>query len=65
MAKSAFGKVTCPECGSKQAMPKPKASCKLFYKCDACKRMVKATKSCCVFCDYGDKKCPEAENHKR
>ena len=31
--------------------------------CDKCKKVISAKKSCCVFCDYGDRKCPVAAQH--
>jgi len=52
------GIITCPECRHKQEMKIPVNSCVPFYKCDNCKKIISAKKSCCVFCDYGDKKCP-------
>jgi hypothetical protein len=63
--KKLMGTVTCPECKHKQAIEIPKASCLPFYKCDLCNKMISAKKSCCIFCDYGDRKCPIAtEQHK-
>ena len=58
------GNLTCPECGRKQPAEIPAIKCQAFYKCENCKRIIKAKESCCVFCDYGDKKCPAAEAHK-
>jgi len=59
-----MGKVTCPECSHEQPMEIPTNSCQAFYKCDKCEKRIAALKSCCVFCDYGDRKCPAAESHK-
>ncbi len=53
-----IGTLTCPHCGSKQQAEIPTGKCIPFYRCDACGKIVQATKSCCVFCDYGDRKCP-------
>jgi hypothetical protein len=56
--KEEYGNVTCPECKHVQKMKIPTTSCAAFYKCDGCKKTIGAKKSCCVFCDYGDRKCP-------
>ncbi len=58
--RSIIGNVTCPVCSHKQPMPIPFDKCQAFYKCDGCGRTIKAEKTCCVFCDYGDRKCPAA-----
>ena len=60
-----IGKLTCPECRHVQKMEIPQSSCQAFYKCLGCKKMIKAEKSCCVFCDFGDKACPIADKHSR
>ncbi|MEM3127341.1 MAG: GDCCVxC domain-containing (seleno)protein [Candidatus Woesearchaeota archaeon] len=52
--------LTCPECNHKQKMEIPKTSCQAFYTCNGCGETIKATKGCCIFCDYGDKPCPVA-----
>jgi len=59
------GNVTCPKCGHKQPMEIPISSCQAFYKCEGCGKTISAKKSCCVFCDYGDRKCPVAEEHQK
>lgn len=50
------GILTCPNCGYKQKMRIPENKCMLFYVCKNCGKQIKA-KTCCVFCDYGNKKC--------
>jgi hypothetical protein len=65
MGKKLIGNITCPECKNTQSMEIPTNSCLAFYKCDGCKKTISAKKSCCVFCDYGDKKCPVAEGHNQ
>jgi len=52
--------LTCPKCGHKQEMEIPDNKCQAFYVCDNCKKMIKPIETCCVFCEYGDKKCPVA-----
>ncbi|GEM_PF-1837144 len=64
-AKAIIGNVTCPKCGHKQPMSIPHGKCQAFYTCKGCGKMIAAEKTCCVFCDYGDRKCPAAETHKR
>ncbi len=63
--KKIVGNITCPECGHKQLMEIPTSLCIAFYKCDKCGKTIYSKKSCCVFCDYGDRKCPAAEEHKK
>jgi len=60
-----YGNVTCPECRHVQKMKMPTNMCAAFYKCDGCKKTISARKSCCVFCDYGDRACPVATQHKQ
>jgi len=65
MNEKIIGNVTCPECGHTQPIEIPTMSCQAFYKCEKCEKMIQAQKSCCVFCDYGDRKCPVAEQHAK
>jgi len=58
-----IGHVTCPECRHVQRFEIPTTSCQAFYKCEGCGKTIQAKKTCCVFCDYGDRKCPAAEKH--
>ncbi len=51
------GTLTCPECGQEQGMEIPTKSCVPFYNCTGCGKLISAKKSCCVFCDYGDRPC--------
>ncbi len=60
-----IGTLTCPECKGKQEIEIPKKACLPFYKCNSCSKVIKSVKSCCVFCDYGNKKCPAAKEHKK
>lgn len=53
--------LTCPECNHKQTKEIPEDSCLPFYICENCGQSISAKeKDCCVFCSYGDKKCPVA-----
>jgi hypothetical protein len=62
--KADIGNVTCPKCSHIQPMEIPTNSCQAFYKCEGCNETISAEKSCCVFCDYGDQKCPVASIHE-
>ena len=54
--------VTCPVCGFVKNEKMPEDSCMFFYECTNCKSTIRAQKrDCCVFCSYGDTKCPS--NH--
>lgn len=48
----------CPKCKGKTKLEVPSDRCLAFYTCQKCKELIPATKSCCVVCDYSDKKCP-------
>lgn len=63
--KKIVGNVICPQCKHKQSLELPRSSCQVFYKCRGCNQIISARKSCCIFCDYGDKKCPVAKTHKK
>ena len=51
--------ITCPECGRKQIEKMPTDSCQFFYECRHCGKILRPQQGdCCVFCSYGDTKCP-------
>jgi hypothetical protein len=51
--------ITCPYCGFKQKERMPSDSCVIFYVCLNCRKVMRAAEGdCCVFCTYGDIKCP-------
>lgn len=53
------GVITCPYCGGKQEVDIPTNACLPFLKCSECGAMIAAKEGqCCVFCSYGDRKCP-------
>jgi hypothetical protein len=55
----AKSKITCPFCGFTKEEIMPDNSCVYFYECELCKKILKPIKgNCCVFCSYGDIKCP-------
>jgi mercuric ion transport protein len=52
-------KITCPNCGYQKTENMPIDSCQWFYECENCHVILKPEKGdCCVFCSYGDTKCP-------
>ena len=51
--------LTCPECGYAVKLEMPTDACQFFYECEKCKVLLRPlNKDCCVFCSYGDVKCP-------
>ena len=53
--------LTCPECKKKQKMKIPVDRCVQFYTCNSCNKIISRKTGCCIFCDYGNKKCPSAQ----
>lgn len=59
---SLHSEITCPKCGFKKVELLPTDYCLLNYKCSACLYNIEPKESdCCVFCSYGDKKCPSKQ----
>ncbi len=53
--------ITCPECGHQKLETIPTDACLFFYVCTNCEtRLRPVGKDCCVFCSYGDVRCPSA-----
>ena len=51
--------LTCPFCGSRSAHEMPTDSCQFFLDCPVCLQVIRPKPGdCCVFCSYGDTKCP-------
>lgn len=51
--------IACPQCGFKSAETMPTDACQYFYDCKGCGAVLKPLPGdCCVFCSYGDVKCP-------
>ena len=51
--------ITCPNCGFRKTELMELNSCQFFYECTKCKSSLKPREGdCCVFCSYGDVKCP-------
>lgn len=55
--------LSCPRCRHKKTEEMPVDACVYFYECEKCKSLLKPREGdCCVFCSYGDKKCPPKKN---
>ena len=51
--------ITCPYCGHQKEEEMPVDACTKFYECEGCGEMLRPQEGdCCVFCSYGDVKCP-------
>lgn len=60
--KSGTSEITCPKCGHKEIEKLPTEVCQLFYSCKKCGyEMHPKDGDCCVFCSYGDHKCPSKQ----
>ncbi len=59
---SLTSEITCPKCSFKKAETLPTEVCQLVYKCQQCGyEMHPKDGDCCVFCTYGDHKCPSKQ----
>lgn len=51
--------LTCPECASQQSAEMLDTGHSYAYQCDNCLEIIeKKEDSCCVYCSYGEVKCP-------
>ena len=58
--------IQCPECGFKKEEVMPTDFCQYFYECTNCKTRIKAKHGdCCVYCSYGNVKCPSKQNENK
>jgi hypothetical protein len=58
--------ITCPECGHQRAELPPSDACQFFYECRACHAVLRPKPGdCCVFCSYGDVRCPSAPRDRQ
>jgi hypothetical protein len=56
---SAQSTLTCPKCRRKTTETMPEDACVFFFDCPHCKAVLRPLPGdCCVFCSYGDHKCP-------
>jgi hypothetical protein len=59
---SLHSEITCPKCGFKKTELLPTDVCLLKYTCGTCHyEMLPKEGDCCVFCTYGDVKCPSKQ----
>lgn len=55
--------ITCPSCGHRSSEIMPTDACQFFYDCKGCGALLKPNAGdCCVFCSYGDVKCPPIQD---
>ena len=55
--------IACPRCGHRETETMPTNACVFFYDCRGCgARLKPVAGDCCVFCSYGDVKCPPKTN---
>jgi hypothetical protein len=55
--------ITCPKCKYSKTLLMPTEACQIKYTCQKCDTtLFPADEDCCVFCTYGDKKCPSMQN---
>lgn len=53
----------CPSCGTASEEVVPEDACQFFWTCPHCDTRHRPEKGdCCVFCSYGSRPCPSAEN---
>ena len=58
--------ITCPVCGVHKEEVMPTDACQWFYECTGCKTLLKPKAGdCCVFCSYGNVKCPPVQAETR
>lgn len=58
--------LTCPHCGHAAREEMPTDACQYFYDCKGCGAVLKPLPGdCCVFCSYGDVKCPPKQAPKQ
>ncbi len=54
--------ITCPKCGYKSIEALPTEVCQIKYTCKSCSAILYPKDGdCCVFCTYGDHKCPSKQ----
>ncbi len=57
-------KLICPHCSHEKTITMPSTFCQYFLECTNCKTVIKAKAGdCCVFCSYGDIKCPPIQKN--
>lgn len=55
-------KIKCPKCGFEKEEIMPQNVCQHSYQCSGCSTVLQSKDGdCCVFCSYGDTKCPSEQ----
>ena len=55
--------LTCPRCGHTSRETMPTDRCVRFHECAGCHVLLSPRAGdCCVFCSYGDKRCPPVQD---
>ena len=55
-------KVKCPHCGYEKVETMPTDYCQISYRCESCGNLLIPKKGdCCIFCSFGDEKCPSMQ----
>ena len=55
--------VTCPICAHRSQDVMPVDRCVIWYQCGDCQAILKPKAGdCCVYCSYGDKRCPPVQD---
>ncbi len=58
--------ITCPQCGAMHSERMPEDACRFFHQCPGCHTLLRPKPGdCCVFCSYGDVKCPPVQRAAR
>lgn len=58
-AAAPTARLTCPHCGAVSTAAMPTDACQFFFDCPACAAVLRPRPGdCCVFCSYGDVRCP-------
>jgi hypothetical protein len=61
--QSSLSTITCPNCGYKKQELLPTDICLLKYTCEKCHTVLQPKNGdCCVFCSYGNHKCPSKQD---
>jgi hypothetical protein len=59
-------RITCPHCGFTKEETMPEDACVFFYECENCNKILKPLEGdCCVFCSFGDVKCPPQQDENQ
>jgi hypothetical protein len=55
--------IKCPECGYAKEEHMLTDSCRILYQCQGCGVLIHPKPGdCCVFCSYGNEKCPSMQD---